>query len=155
MSDDSLLPLNRLVGAWSVEATHPMLPGVVVYGTADIEWLDGERFLIYRSRLDHPDFPNAISVIGATDRDRVGEAGVEPSDSELTMHYFDSRGVFRVYQASLDEQTWRLWRDAPGFSQRFAGTFTEGGDSIAGLWQMCEDGVNWNDDLEITYRRRG
>jgi hypothetical protein len=25
---------------------------------------------------------------------------------------------------------------------------------IAGRWQLCADDVHWNDDLEITYRRR-
>jgi hypothetical protein len=70
------------------------------------------------------------------------------------MHYFDSRGVFRVYRASLDEGVWRLWRDAPAFSQRFVGMFSDGGDAIFGQWQMCEDDINWSDDLEITYRRR-
>jgi hypothetical protein len=67
-----LEPLDRLVGNWVTEATHPALPGVVVHGTASIEWLEGHRFLILRSRNDHPDFPDAISIIGFTDVDRVG-----------------------------------------------------------------------------------
>jgi hypothetical protein len=69
------------------------------------------------------------------------------------MHYFDSRGVFRVYEAGVDERALRFWRDAPGFSQRFTGTFADGGDTIAGLWQLCTDGATWNDDAAITYRR--
>lgn len=155
MSDELRPPLDHLVGAWIVEATHPALPGVVVDGTADIEWLEGERFLIYRSRLDHPDFPDAIAVIGSMDHDRVDDADTGPAtDSRLTMHYFDSRGVFRVYQASVDDEAWRLWRNAPGFSQRFVGSFTEGGNVIAGRWQFCEDDIRWKDDLLITYRRR-
>ena len=70
------------------------------------------------------------------------------------MHYFDSRGVFRVYEVSIDDESWRLWRNAPGFSQRFTGTFADGGDAIVGRWQLCQDDVRWDDDLEITYRRR-
>src|SRR4029453_12062183 len=35
-----LEPLNRLVGNWVTEATHRALPGVVVHGTASIEWLE-------------------------------------------------------------------------------------------------------------------
>jgi hypothetical protein len=69
------------------------------------------------------------------------------------MHYFDSRGVFRVYEVNVDSEAWRLWRNAPGFSQRFTGSFADGGDTIAGRWQLCEDDVNWNDDLQIVYRR--
>ena len=55
-TEPALQPLNRLVGSWSTEATHPALPGVVVRGTTSIEWLEGQRFLIVRSRNDHP-FP--------------------------------------------------------------------------------------------------
>lgn len=65
-----------------------------------------------------------------------------------------SRGVFRVYNVSVDDTSWRFWRDAPGFSQRCINTFADGGDTIVGRWQLCRDDVNWHDDLEITYRRR-
>ena len=158
MTDDaSLRALNQLVGAWSTEATHPAMPGIVVHGTAVLEWLEGERFLISRTRTDHPDFPDAISIIGFTDRDRVEKAPVSDPTAgadRLSMHYFDSRGVFRVFEASADQQAWRFWRMAPGFSQRFTGTFADGGDTIIGQTQLCQDDVHWNDDLAITYRRK-
>ena len=157
-AEPALNPLNRLVGTWTTEATHPALPGVVVHGTAIIEWLEGERFLIHRGRTDHPDFPDAISIIGFTERDRVDNAPssdrATADKSQLRMHYFDSRGVFRVYEVSIDDESWRLWRDAPGFSQRFTGTFTDDGHTIVGRWQLCRDERHWDDDLEITYRRR-
>lgn len=62
--------------------------------------------------------------------------------------------MFRVYDVSVDDQAWRLWRDAPGSSQRFTGTFADRGDTIAGHWQLCRDDIIWNDDLQITYRRQ-
>jgi hypothetical protein len=154
-TESALQPLNRLVGRWSTEATHPALPGVVVQGTVSIEWLEGERFLILRSRNDHPDFPDAISILGFTDVDRVGPDADDPTASNrsrLCMHYFDSRGVFRVYEASVDTQA--LWRDAPGFSQRFAGSFADSGDTIVGRWQLSRDDSHWDDDLHIVYRRQ-
>ena len=139
-SEATLKQFNRGLGTWATEATHPAFPGVVVRGTAVIEWLEGERFLIQRSRTDHPDFPDSISIIGFTDRDRIGTAaGDAASERQLTMHYFDSRGVFRVYETSADDRCWRIWRDAPGFSQRFTGTFAADGDTILGLWQMSRD----------------
>ena len=70
------------------------------------------------------------------------------------MHYYDSRGVSRVLEVSIDDDSVKFWRNAPGFSQRFFGTFAEGGDAIVGLWQLCQDDVHWNDDVRITYRRR-
>ena len=155
--DATLKLLGRLVGRWTTEATHPMMPGVVVHGTAVIEWLEGEQFLIVRGRTDHPQFPDAISVIGYTDDDRVDEATgtvqERADDRQLTMHYFDSRGVFRLYEAGIDETAWRWWREEPGFSQRFTGTFTDGGATIVGMSQLRRDDVHWKDDLAITYRR--
>jgi hypothetical protein len=137
---DALESLNALVGAWTIEMTHPAFPGTVVAGRASFEWLEGERFLIQRSQADHPDFPDSISIVGAM-------------DDGLSMHYFDSRGVHRVYRLSMSEGVLRIWRDAPGFSQRFTGTLADGGDTIAGLWQLSRDDSTWDDDLEITYRR--
>ncbi len=64
--------------------------------------LEGERFLIQRARAQHPDFPDSVSIIGVTERDRVGrnsDAAPAVTAEHLTMHYFDSRGVFRVYRA--------------------------------------------------------
>lgn len=156
MSENELKSFGRLVGTWSTEATHPALPGVVVQGHAEIEWLEGERFLIQRSRQDHPDFPSSISLIGSMEDDRVspGARRAERHDASLSMHYFDERGVFRVYEAAIDDAAWKLLRQAPGFSQRFVGTFADKGHSISGLWQLCRDDVHWEDDLRITYRRK-
>ena len=158
-NDPVLKPLDRLVGNWTTEATHPAMPGVVVRGTVLIEWLEGQRFLIHRARTDHPKFPDAISIIGDMERDRVGGAdgGEDPASREQStwrMHYFDSRGVFRVYETRVDDDAWRWWRDVAGFSQRFTGRFTDGGDTIVGLSQLREDDVHWTDDLAITYRRQ-
>jgi hypothetical protein len=160
MSEEALKPdlkaLSRLLGTWTTEATHPAMPGVVVHGTVVVEWLEGEHFLIHRSRTDHPDFPNAISIIGASDQDRVDEhtrAIAADSKQRLTMHYFDQRGVFRLYDASVDDKAWRFWRDSKGFSQRFVGTFADGGKTIRGVSQLCRDDEHWQDDLQITYRR--
>ena len=156
MKDLALKRLDRLVGTWTTEATHPALPGVVVHGTTVAEWIEGERFLMLRARTDHPDFPDGLLVIGFTDRDRAGGASGPPaadSDQQLTIHYFDSRGVFRVLETAVDDDTWRIWRDSPGFSQRFTGTFADRGKTIAGQWQLRRDDVHWNDDLKITYRR--
>jgi hypothetical protein len=155
----ALKQLHRLVGTWTTAATHPASPGLVVHGIAEMTWLEGERFLIQRARTDHPDFPDSISILGIMDRDRAED----PRDADsrlasaprLCMHYFDSRGVFRVYDMSIDDGGWRLGRNAPGFSQKFTGTFSPDRNTIDGRWQVSQDDANWENDLEITYRRRG
>lgn len=136
--DTQLRHLDALVGAWTTEMTHPAFAGTVVRGQVTAEWLEGRHFLIQRARTDHADFPDFIAIVGAF-------------DGAMQMHYYDSRGVHRVYQASADEREWRLWRDDPGFSQRFTGTITA--DGIDGLWELSRDGETWDDDLRIAYAR--
>jgi hypothetical protein len=157
MTELALEQLARLPGTWTTEATHPSLPGVIVHGTVVVEWLEGKRFLIHRACTDHPDFPDSISIIGITGLDRVNTARSDrPTDATepgLRMHYYDSRGVSRVFDMSIDDGRWRIWRDAPGFSQRFTGTFADDGNAIDGLWELRDDDGHWKNDLEITYRR--
>ena len=74
-------------------------------------------------------------------------------DRKLSMHYFDSRGVYRVLSVGLGEGTWTFSRDGSDFSQRFTGTFSDDSDTITGLSEISEDGSTWDDDLAITYRR--
>ena len=135
--------LRALVGEWTTEATHPSLPDTVVPGRTSVELLEGEQFLILRARNEHPDFPDSICIIGATDE-----------EESLTMHYFDSRGVFRVYRTGFEDGAWKMWGDGPpGFSGRFSGSFSDDGDTLAGVHQLSRDDENWDDDLAITYRR--
>src|SRR5262249_3519242 len=153
-TEPALMPLDSFVGHWKTEAAHPAFPGVIVRGEVHVEWLEGERFIIHRSRTDHPDFPDAISIIGYTHRDRIaksaGHVRSTVGEPQLTMHYFDSRGVFRLFDVSADAKALRFQRLAPGFSQRFTGTFADGGNTIAGVWQLNQDGATWHDDLQIT-----
>jgi hypothetical protein len=152
--DEGLKGLNRLVGPWVTGATHPAVPGAVVYGSCVTEWLEGENFLIRRSRTDHADFPDSVAVLGFVGSDRVDEGGkVAGARGALTMSYFDSRGVARVYESSVDETRWAHRRNAKGFSQRFTGTFADGGATTIGASRLCEDGVHWADDLKVTFRR--
>jgi hypothetical protein len=131
---------DALIGEWRVEATHPAFPSTVVDGRTTFEWLEGERFLVQRSSNDHPDFPDSISVIGF-------------ADDELTAHYFDSRGVFRIYRVAMEGDTLRMWRDEPGFSQRLEAKLSDDGATLAGVWQLSRDDETWDDDLAITFTR--
>jgi hypothetical protein len=141
---------KRLVGGWTTEGTHPGLPGTVIHGSSEIEWLEGERFLIYRTRYDHPDIPDGISIIGDTDG--------------LHMHYFDTRGVHRIYDVKVTDEGWEVAmdRDSPAgsfaspderFSQRTKFTFDDDDRTMTGEGKLSHDNMDWEDDLQITYRR--
>jgi hypothetical protein len=137
--DPALEPFDALIGTWSTEATHPAFDAVVP-GRTSFAWLEGGHFLIQRSRNDHDLFPDAISVVGAPE---AGEG--------LVVEYFDSRGVRRTYGTSLKDGVLRLWRDHPGFEQRFSATLAP--DAFEGLWQLARMPGDWRDDLRVAYRR--
>jgi hypothetical protein len=69
------------------------------------------------------------------------------------MLYFDSRGVSRIYQMSLSVGVWKLWRDFPGFSQRFTGTFSDDKNVLTARWEKSTDGSKWEHDFNITYKK--
>ena len=73
----------------------------MVRGRTTFEWLEGGRFLIQRAVNDHPDFPDSICVIG-----------VMEGDDDLSMQYFDSRGVHRVYAIGFDGRS-SSWSATP------------------------------------------
>ena len=136
-----LEPFEALIGEWSMELTHPAFEGTVIRGLTTNEWLEGGRFLIQRAVNDHPDFPDSIAVIG-----------VMEGDSDLSMQWFDSRGVHRVYAAAFDGTEFALERDEPGFAQRLRATLSADGSTLEGVWQL-DEGEGYRDDLAFTFRR--
>jgi hypothetical protein len=136
-----LEPYQALIGEWTIEMTHPMVEGTVVGGRTTFEWLDGGRFLIQRAVNEHPDFPDSLSVIG-----------VMEGENDLSMQYFDSRGVHRVYAIGFDGRELTLERDAPGFAQLCRARLSDDGSTLAGVWQLNEDDHGYRDDLAFTYR---
>jgi hypothetical protein len=143
--NSALERLDALVGEWSLEAGPPEGPPWPGEAGVTFEWLEGRKFLIQRWTVDLPEAPDGIAIIGAAD---------EPET--FRQHYFDSRGVHRVYEMTLSEGVWKLWRDSPDpFPQRFTGTFEDGGRTIAGRWEKAPDGSEWETDFDFTYRRTG
>ena len=137
-----LEPFQALIGEWTIEWTHPLVEDTVVCGRATYEWLDGGRFLIQRAITEHPDFADSLCVIG-----------VMEGENDLSMQYFDSRGVDRVFAIGFDGRELTLERDAPGFAQRGSAKISDDVSTLAGVWQLNEDDQGYRDDLEFTYRR--
>jgi hypothetical protein len=139
-----LAALDALVGAWSMEAVFPRTGPSDVRGRTVFEWALGGRFLVQRAEVPHPDAPDVIAMIG-----------LDAGSGELLQHYFDSRGVVRLYSMTLRDGVWTLLRhaQAPDFSQRFIGTFSDDGDTIAGAWERANDGSDWEHDFDLVYTR--
>jgi hypothetical protein len=132
--------LEPFVGTWRVEASLGGADAVATF-----EWTLGGAFLLQRQKIDMPEAPDALCVIA-------------PAGEHFTQHYFDTRGVVRIYAMTFDGTTWTLTREqadfAPlDFSQRYVGQF-KGGDRIDGRWEIKEAGESeYRLDFELSYVR--
>lgn len=90
----------------------------------------------------------------------VAIIGFDSDKKDYLQHYFDSRGIARVYQMSFENGVWKLWRDTADFSpldllQRFTGTLSADGETIEGNWEICHDGSTWETDRLRTDLQEG
>jgi hypothetical protein len=138
--------LTPFIGEWDIEVSLPSPPDT--RARAVFEWaLDG-RFLVERAEITVPEAPNSMCLMG-----------VDPNGLAFTQHYFDSRGVIRIYAMTFEDGVWTLQRDKPDFSdlnfwQRFKGTLSEDGDRIGGRWETSHDeGATWEKDFDLVYTR--
>lgn len=138
-SSAALECLKVLVGEW--ELTSPLFPGG--RGRTTFEWLEEGGLLVQRSQVSGP-APDSVWIFGADD-----------AEEALTVLYHDDRGVSRVYRSTLRDGTWAVWREAPGFSQRFSGRISAAGDAIEAAWERSSDGIAWEHDFDLSYVRVG
>jgi hypothetical protein len=84
--------------------------------------------------------------------------GEDPAGAAFVQHYFDSRGVARVYAMDVAGGVWTLSRPAAGpgsdFAQRFEGFLVDRDSRIDGRWHR-EDGGRWHIDFALRYERIG
>lgn len=138
----ALKSLSVLIGEWDTIGAHPLIPDTTFHGRTSFEWLEGGAFFIMRSEIDEPGIPSGIAIFGSDD-----------SSEEYFMLYFDERGVSRKYSATLNNNIFKWWRDAPGFSQRCTGTIVDGSNTMISKGELSKDGFSWEKDLELTYTR--
>jgi hypothetical protein len=144
-TNPALERLGILAGEWNVEMSsmsfHPD-PSAVVRWRISFEWLEGGIFMVQHEEVISPEIPHGTWIIGPDDA----------AGTYCVLHY-DSRGVSRIYQMSLSDGVWKVWRDFPGFSQRFSGTFSEDGNTITASWEKSFDGSKWEHDFDLTYTK--
>lgn len=136
--------LEALVGEWKLEAGPPGGPAWPGDARVTFEWLEGAPLLIERWHVDMPEAPDGVAILGC-----------DAARDVFFQLYTDDRDVQRVYEMSLSDGVWRLWRDGEPFSQRFTGRFSEDGRTITGRWELAEDGVTWRTDFDLTYTKVG
>jgi hypothetical protein len=141
-----------LIGKWHGEGEIPIDPPMKLTVEVKIERL-GE-FIVLSSVGEPAEVPDTLSIIGGA-----------PEGEPQPMHYFDSRGVKRLYLMALEGSTWKIWRapgedwkgpNGPGFNQRFIGEISPDGNTIEARWErgLGDAGDRWELDFPLTYVRR-
>jgi hypothetical protein len=146
--DERRKQLERFIGEWTMHVAFPGAPPVAG-GRVVFEWMTGEQFLIEHWEVPVPEAPDGLAIIG-----------FDEGRGTFLQHYFDSRGIARVYAMRLEDGLWTLRREAPDFSpldfaQRYTGSFSDDGTTIVGRWEIAHDGSTWEHDFDLTYVRAG
>ncbi len=136
--------LEPLIGDWKLEASFEDAEP----GRATLEWALDRQFVLERSEAPDP-APDGLAIL-AWDEGRGG----------YLQHYFDSRGVVRLYDMTFENGVWTLTRTKPDFTplsfyQRYIGTLSDDGNRIVGQWESSDDGTGWELDFELIYTRLG
>ena len=143
---------DPLIGRWHGEGEMPIEPPIRI--SADVKIEPFGEFIVMRSVGEPAEMPDAISIIGGA-----------PDGEPQPMHYFDDRGVKRLFMTAVDGSRWTIWRapgedwngpDGPGFNQRFIGEISADGRTIEAQWErgMGDAGDHWEIDFPITYVRK-
>jgi hypothetical protein len=151
MADPENERLEPLIGEWSMaivmpgEETPDDLPDIGA--RVSFEWMGEKAFVLERWTVPIPEAPDGLAVIGW-----------DGSRGTFLQHYFDERGVARVYEMSFDSGVWKLARTKEDFSrfefsQRFTGNLTDDGKRIEGTWEIAHDQKTWEKDFDLIYTR--
>jgi hypothetical protein len=127
--------LDQLVGTWEFTMQHSALSQPITGRQRYERVLDG-AFLLQHWTYDHPDFPDAMAFL-----------------SETHYHYFDVRGIVRIFDVEFNDAGWSMIHLDQDFSQRYFAQFS-GRDIINGIGEASHDvGTTWQPDFTITWRR--
>ena len=143
-TNPALATLQFLVGTWDMELSDASFlpdPEATVRGRVEFAWIERGAALVMR--MGGAAAPSATWIVGRDETQR-----------DYHVLYADDRGVSRVYRMSLGDSTWRVWRDAPGFAQRFDAEVRADRAEIDGRWQKSVDGgTSWEHDFKVRYSR--
>ena len=85
--------LEPLVGRWEEVIDAPRHLDSPVEGRMTMEWLRDRNVILQRSVADDPIFPEGVSLVMSED-----------GKDTFTVHYFDSRGVARIYDMTFEDR---------------------------------------------------
>ena len=129
------MSLDALIGGWSITMRHVAM-GQPVTGHQRYERVLDQAFVMLHWTFDHADFPDAVALM-----------------DECAFHYFDVRGVTRIFDFEIGPQGWSMTRRDDDFWQRCAATFVDSGMMEARGENSHDAGVSWQHDFTMTYCR--
>jgi hypothetical protein len=141
-AEEALRKLEPLIGAWDLVGSSPGGEPWSGGGRSTFEWHPSGAHLVQRTVVELPEAPDSLCIIGC-----------DAANGTYFQLYSDERGVSRVYDMSIGNGGWKLWRTGEPFAQRFTATFSEDGKTMFGRWEKAEDGANYEADFDLTYRR--
>ena len=139
---EALKRMEPLVGEWTMEARPPDGDPWPGEARVSFEWHDSGAHLVQRWTVEMPEAPDGVAILGC-----------DAANGSYHQLYSDERGVCRVYEMSIGDGEWKLWRQGRPFAQRFSATITEGGEEIRGRWEIAKDGGDFHTDFDVVYRR--
>jgi hypothetical protein len=143
--------LQRLIGSWEFESS---VDGQFMgRGSTTFEWVEDGAFVLQHAD-DEPSPDTQKDWAAHSPMPVRAVIGWDDTVDEFTMLYADARAVFRIYRMRLADDSWTVWRDAPGFFQRFTASFPDA-TTIQGRWDSSKDGTAWEPDFDMVYRKRG
>ena len=127
--------LDRLLGTWEVTMHHSDMPEPVTGRQRYERVLDG-AFVLQQWTYDRSDFPDAMALLSGN-----------------RYHYFDVRGITRVFELDVDDAGWSMIHLDEELSQRQTARF-RGPNVIDSTGERSYDaGVTWQPDFTMTYQR--
>lgn len=129
------------MGDWVVTITNMWWledPTTVTTGSAKCEWL-GDSFI--RLEVEFDGEPTWEFMFGRSD-----------AKDQFVVLYSDERGVQRVFDLTIDDDTWMMSRADPDFHQRLLGRIE--GNRMIGQTDASEDqGTTWRKDFDLIFER--
>jgi len=129
------------VGDWNLTITNQWWlddPSTVTSGTASGDWL-GDSFVRLQAELNG--LPAWEFIFGRSD-----------ARDQFIVLYHDERSVQRVFDLTLDGDSWVMSRHDPDFHQRLSGRVE--GDRMVGLTEASDDGgITWRKDFDLIFER--
>ncbi|SDO37422.1 hypothetical protein [Halobacillus aidingensis] len=102
--DEMLKRLEFFIGEWEIEVIHPQFKTSSIKGQTLFDWMEKEKFIVQRTFIKQMEFPSSTIVYD-----------YDSNTSNYLQHYFDSRGVTRLYYMNLKSGLWELWRNSSDF----------------------------------------